>query len=179
MPPPTPDARDVPDDSVAAVAPSASPAPVVPIAPSAPRSPVNAVADADLSAGIADADEWHDIVAASDLKGPARLLAEHAVFGGYADGVLTLALPEADQHLGVPTLVQRVAEALAPRLGGMPQIRFTAATAGESVRERNDRARDERQAAAEATFMDNADVQRLIAQHGARVVPDSIRPLED
>ena len=135
--------------------------------------------DADLSTGIANADEWHDIVAASDLKGPARLLAEHAVFGGYADGVLTLSLPEVDQHLGVPNLVQRVAEALVPRLGSTPQIRFTTATAGESVRERNERARDERQAAAETTFMDNADVQRLIAQHGARVVPDSIRPLED
>ncbi|GAB3743085.1 DNA polymerase III subunit gamma/tau [Lysobacter olei] len=134
---------------------------------------------ADLAVGIADADEWHDFVAASDLKGPARLLAEHAVFGGYADGVLTLALPEADQHLGVPNLVNLVAEALVPRLGVAPQIRFAAATAGESIRERNERARDERQAAAESTFMDNADVQRLIAQYGARVVPDSIRPLED
>jgi len=72
-----------------------------------------------------------------------------------------------------------VAEALVPRLGSAPQIRFTTAAPGESIRERNDRARDERQAAAEATFMDNADVQRLIAQYGARVVPDSIRPLED
>ncbi|MCM2337496.1 MAG: DNA polymerase III subunit gamma/tau [Lysobacter sp.] len=134
---------------------------------------------AELTSGIADAEEWHDFVASSDLKGPARLLAEHAAFGGYADGVLTLALPEVDQHLGVPNLVQLVAEALAPRLGGTPQIRFASASAGESIRERNERARDERQAAAETTFMDNADVQRLIAQYGARVVPDSIRPLED
>ncbi|KGM55484.1 DNA polymerase III subunit gamma/tau [Lysobacter daejeonensis GH1-9] len=153
---------------------SAVPEPVPVAAPSS-----TALADADLGASIADADEWHAFVAASDLKGPARLLAEHAVFGGYADGVLTLALPEADQHLGVPNLVKLVAEALVPRLGSAPQIRFTTAAPGESIRERNDRARDERQAAAETTFMDNADVQRLIAQYGARVVPDSIRPLED
>jgi DNA polymerase-3 subunit gamma/tau len=168
--------RNQPPRAVIAPALPTTPAPTpVPVAtPSRPP-----LADRDLDASIADADEWHAFVAASELKGPARLLAEHAVFGGYADGVLTLGLPEADQHLGVPNLVKLVAEALASRLGSAPQIRFTTAAPGESIRERNDRARDERRAAAETTFMDNADVQRLIAQYGARVVPDSIRPRED
>ncbi|TWI06759.1 DNA polymerase III subunit gamma/tau [Aerolutibacter ruishenii] len=171
--------NQVPRIAAAPAAASAMPPVAPPASADASTSVLGAIVDADLSTSIADASEWHDIVAASDLKGPARLLAEHAVFGGYADGVLTLALPEADQHLGVPNLVKMVAEALVPRLGSAPMIRFASAAVGESLRERNDRARDERQAAAEAVFMDNADVQRLVAQYGARVVPDSIRPLED
>lgn len=131
------------------------------------------------SAGIADADAWHDLVAGSGLRGPARLLAEHAGFVGYAGGVLRLSLPATDEHLQAPALIKMVADALAPRLGGAPQIRFESAQAGESLRERNERARDQRQASAEDAFMNDPDVQRLISQHGARVVPDSIRPFDE
>ncbi|KRA73034.1 DNA polymerase III subunit gamma/tau [Lysobacter sp. Root667] len=131
------------------------------------------------AAGIADADAWHDLVAGSGLRGPARLLAEHAGFVGYADGVLRLSLPATDEHLQAPALIKMVADALAPRLGGAPQIRFESAQAGESLRERNERARDQRQASAEDAFMNDPDVQRLISQHGARVVPDSIRPFDE
>ncbi len=76
--------------------------------------------------------------------------------------------------------VNLVAEALAPALGVTPQIRFVEASRpAESLRERNERARDERQANAEANFMSDPDVQRLISQHGAKVVPDSIRPYDE
>ena len=49
----------------------------------------------------------------------------------------------------------------------------------ESLRQRSDRARDERQGAAEQAFMSSPDVQRLMSQHGAKLVPDSIRPFDD
>jgi len=132
------------------------------------------------SGAIADADGWHALVADSGLRGPARLLAEHAVFIGYDDGVLRLSLPAADEHLKSTALITMVANGLAPALGTAPQIRFENASAqGESLRERNERARDERQSAAESAFMSDPDVQRLISQHGAKVVPDSIRPFDD
>ncbi len=132
-------------------------------------------------AGIADDDAWHALVAASSLRGPARVLAEHAGFVGFADGVLSLSLSPADDLLrGNATTVNQVAEALAPALGAAPQIRFVEASRpSESLRERNDRARDERQASAETNFMNDPDVQRLISQHGAKVVPDSIRPFDE
>lgn len=142
-------------------------------------APPPAAAQRSGAAGIADADAWHDLVAGSGLRGPARLLAEHAGFVGYADGVLRLSLPATDEHLQAPALIKMVADALAPRLGGAPQIRFESAQAGESLRERNERARDQRQASAEDAFMNDPDVQRLISQHGARVVPDSIRPFDE
>lgn len=129
--------------------------------------------------GIADADAWHALVAGSGLKGPARVLAEHAGFIGYADGVLRLALSPEDELLGGPATVRLVADALAPVLGGTPQIRFeTAPVVAPSLRERNERVRDERQTAAEQAFMGDPEVRRLVGQYGARIVPDSIRPLD-
>jgi DNA polymerase-3 subunit gamma/tau len=132
------------------------------------------------TAGIADADAWHAMVANSGLRGPARLLAEHSVFIGFDGSVLRLALPAADEHLKSGALTTMVANALVPVLGAAPQIRFESApTQGESLRERNERARDERQNAAESAFMSDPDVQRLISQHGAKLVPDSIRPFDE
>ncbi len=146
----------------------------------ASRPPPVAPAGAASSGTIVDADAWHRLVAASGLRGPARLLAEHAGFVGYADGVLSLSLPETDDHLRGAVMVAMVADALAPALGAAPQIKFEAAgTPAESLRTRNARARDQRQASAEDTFMNDPDVQRLISQHGARIVPDSIRPFDE
>ena len=154
-------------------APSVDEAPVAADAPGTTASPPPVVR-------VADADAWADLVAASGLRGPARVLAEHAAFVAHEGDVLRLSLPDDDAHLKAPNLVAMVASALATRLGTTPQIRFDAAGAqGASLRERNERARDARQAAAEAAFLADADVQQLIARHGATLVPDSIRPLDD
>ncbi|GAB3103240.1 DNA polymerase III subunit gamma/tau [Lysobacter terrae] len=158
----------------------------------APVEPVAAVSasriaepTAHRNVAIADADGWHDLVASSALRGPARLLAEHSVFIGYDGTVLRLALPASDEHLKSSALIAMMASALAPALGDAPQIRFENAPAdaphgrGESLRDRNERARDERQGAAETAFMNDPDVQRLMTQHGAKLVPDSIRPFDE
>jgi DNA polymerase III subunit gamma/tau len=150
----------------------ATPAPAVAAAPT-----VHVVSSAS---PLPDADAWHALVASSGLRGPARLLAEHSVFIGYDEGLLRLALPASDEHLKSSALIAMMATALTPALGMAPQIRFENAPAqGESLRERNERARDERQSAAEAAFMNDPDVQRLISQHGAKLVPDSIRPFDE
>ncbi len=127
-----------------------------------------------------DADAWPDLVAATGLRGPARELAAHSGFVAYADGVLTLTLSPADEHLKAPALVKMLADALARQLGAVPQLRFEMAQAGavETLHQRGERQRDARQASAEEAFMADPDVQRLV-QRGARVVPDSIRPLDD
>ncbi|QQP99741.1 DNA polymerase III subunit gamma/tau [Lysobacter enzymogenes] len=184
------DPRDAPPPR-AAVAP---PVPVAPPAPAAredilaPAEPITMPARAAAPAGaaaIADDGAWHALIDGSGLRGPARILAEHAAFLGYAGGVLTLALGPNDEHLKAPALIKLVADALAAPLGAPPQIRFeTAADSaghgnGESVHARNLRARDERQARAEDVFMNDPDVRRLIEQYGARLVPDSIRPFDE
>lgn len=130
---------------------------------------------------IADADDWHRVVDRLEvLKGPARLLAEHAVFTAHAEDALVLALADQDAHLRMPLAVEQLREALAPVLGASPEIRFEAAEdLDESLHARRERARDARQSEAEALFMNDPDVQRLIQQRGARVVPDSIRPFDE
>ncbi|MFD0738656.1 DNA polymerase III subunit gamma/tau [Lysobacter koreensis] len=181
--PTAPQARPDPRDAAVGepVTASASLASAAIREPSPPVSaaPPGAVGAAAIE-GIADGEAWHALVARSGLKGPARLLAEHAGFVAYGDGVLSLSLAPTDDHLRGAAMVKMVADALAPALGASPQIKFeTADKPVESLRDRNERARDERQASAEQLFMGDPDVQRLISQHGAKVVPDSIRPFED
>ncbi len=155
--------------------------------PAAPRAVASAAA-AVAAAGVVaparaplqvDADAWPDLVVGLGLRGPVRELAAHTAFLGYADGVLRLSLPASDDHLQTPLLVGQFAAALAPQLGGTPTIRFEVAAGGETLHERHARERDARQQAAERAFLDDPDVSRMMSQHGARLVPDSIRPVDD
>ncbi len=153
--------------------PPAAPPPAEPMRAQAAPSPAGAV---ELDAG-----RWLDLVAGIALRGPVRELAAHASFVAWHDGVLRLSLPASDDHLKAPFLVSQLAEALAPALGAAPQVRFDAgaATTGETLHERNERRRDERQSAAENAFLSDPNVQRLMRQQGAKLVPDSIRPFDD
>ena len=147
----------------------------------APRAPsaASGVATPLDAARLTDLDDWHALLDRGAFKGPAKLLAEHAGFLGHEGGTLRLSLPESDEHLRTALAVRMLGDALAAAIGAPQQVRFEAAAgAVESARERNERVRDERQTRAEADFMADPDVQRLIAQHGARVVPDSIRPFD-
>ncbi|WP_159015302.1 DNA polymerase III subunit gamma/tau [Cognatiluteimonas profundi] len=156
------------------------PAPVARPAVPAPAIAVPVVEAAPRAGGDMDAERWLGLVADGSLRGPARELAVHAGFVGYADGVLRLSLSPLDEHLQAPNLTRQLAESLAPALGGIPQIRFeSTATSAETLHQRSSRAQDARQSQAESAFMADAGVQQLINQHGAAVVPDSIRPLDD
>ena len=155
---------------------AAAPAPQAPPAPARPDAPSVATATVAL-----DADRWLDLVAASGAKGPVRELAMHAGFLSYDGTLLRLSLTPADEHLQSPALAKVLADALAPALGGAPQIRFetAAAPANETLHQRSARERDVRQGAAEAAFLADPSVQRLMSQHGATLVPDSIRPFDE
>ncbi|MBJ7573654.1 DNA polymerase III subunit gamma/tau [Luteimonas sp. MC1828] len=192
-PPMTASARELPPPVARSGSPAASAAPAAPAAHAAPvpiataavtAAPAPAPAPAPARSAPApaiDHDQWPDLVASLGLRGPVRELAASSAFVGHEQGVLRLSLPAADEHLRAPFLVQQLADALGARWGSAPEIRFEAATsaAGETLHARNERVRDERQGVAESTFLNDPDVQRLMSQHGARLVPDSIRPLED
>lgn len=127
-----------------------------------------------------DGERWLDLVAAMPLRGPVRELAAHSGFLGYRDGVLRLSLAAADEHLKAPALVEMLAQALARQAGRQVQLQFelSQAPAAATLRQRDAVRRDARQAEAEASFIDDPDVQRLM-QRGATVVPGSIRPRDD
>jgi DNA polymerase III subunit gamma/tau len=158
--------------------------PETPLQPSpASTAPVDAqpAAAAKLASAIdIDAARWLDLVAGLDLRGPVKELAAHAGFVSWADGMLRLSLPASDDHLRAPFLVSQLAAALSGTFGFAPQIRFEAAQAAvETLHHRNERQRDARQTTAESAFLADPDVQRLMSQHGAKLVPDSIRPYEE
>jgi DNA polymerase III subunit gamma/tau len=93
--------------------------------------------------------------------------------------VLRLALPDLYEHLKGGSLVDQLANALADSLGGLPKISFVAAQAArETLHQRSARERDQRQIEAETAFAADPSVQRLVTEYGARIVPDSVRPLD-
>src|SRR5690606_13729939 len=68
-----------------------------------PAEPDPAALDQALQTGgpasLASSEDWHQWVLRSGLKGPARVLAEHAGFLGLSEGTLRLALAPEDELL--------------------------------------------------------------------------------
>ena len=152
-------------------------------APSPVAAPASLpAADRSASTGpiVADAEDWLRRVAACELSGPARQLAAHTAFVGHANGVLTLALDPGFEYLRSERSLAALAEAMAASLGAPPKISIQAGAAqAETLHQRQASERDSRQEAAEQAFLNDPGVRRLIEQHGARVVPDSIRPVDE
>ena len=167
-------------------APTRTPPPVQAAAPARPAPaiievPASVAAPAAAPMVDIDNDRWLELVAQSGLRGPARELAAHAAFTGYADGVLRLSLSAEDDHLRSPSLAKALTDALCVQLGGTVQLKFETGKPAnaETLHQRVERQRDAKQTAAEENFMAHPDVQRLMSQQGAKLVPDSIRPFED
>ncbi|MEP6906682.1 MAG: DNA polymerase III subunit gamma/tau [Pseudoxanthomonas sp.] len=154
------------------------PAPVVtkPVAVAAPITPIAS----ESGQGISTADEWLHFAAHSGMKGAARQLAENAAFVAAEDGVLKLSLDAGFDYLRSAKSLAELASTLAAKFGTAPSIVFDhAVEASETLQQRSHRERNIRQSADEENFMNNPDVQRLIQQHGAKLVPDSIRPFDE
>src|SRR5690606_19664446 len=103
----------------AAAGPGPAPTPASAPAPAPAPSRPAATAPARL-----DADGWPDLIAGLDLRGPVRELAASSAFVAREGEVLRLSLPESDDHLRAPFLVQQLADALGRAWGEAPQIRF-------------------------------------------------------
>ena len=160
---------------------AAAPAPAAAAAPTSVPAPSPSVPAEGTR--IVDSEDWLRRVAACELKGPARELAAHSAFVDHADGELILALPAGFEYLRTDRSSGDLAAALAIGLGAAPTISFRtgqdmAGGQAETLNQRRDRERDSRQDAAEQAFLSDPGVRALIEQHGARVVPDSIRPAD-
>ncbi|HQQ59170.1 MAG TPA: DNA polymerase III subunit gamma/tau [Thermomonas sp.] len=128
---------------------------------------------------VTDSEHWLELVMRSGLKGAPKLLADNAAFVAHADGVLHLALAPEQEHLKSANLVLQLSDAIGQQLGGAVQVRFEIGQGrGETATVRNARERDVRQADAESGFASDPGIQRLVQQHGAQIVQDSIRPLD-
>ena len=156
--------------------------PPAPVPAPAAAAPLPAVPERIESATprveLRSAEDWLGLIGSAGLKGPVRELASHCGFCAYADGLLSLSLPEACEHLRSEKSVLSLSQQLAAVLGTAPKIRFEkVAVNGETLHDRNQRQRSERQSGAENAFMADPVVAQLIGQ-GGKVVPDSIKPLD-
>jgi DNA polymerase III subunit gamma/tau len=129
--------------------------------------------------GITDAETWLHFAGTCGLKGVGKQLVDNVAFAGYADGTLTLALDSGFDYLRSERTLGELRDAIASRYGVAPRLAFATAAEGETLKQRSHRQRDEQQNVAEETFMNHPDVRQLMQQHGARLVPDSIRPYEE
>ncbi|NDK37727.1 DNA polymerase III subunit gamma/tau [Pseudoxanthomonas gei] len=174
----------------AGVAPAAATKPTVPepapVQPPAARSVTRPTADEApvrepvTGSAIASAEEWLQFASSSGMRGAARQLAENAGFVAASEGVLSLSLDAGFDYLRSEKSLAELEKTLAGRFGSAPRIVFDHALAeSETLQQRSHRERNIRQSADEENFMSNPEVQRLIQQHGAKLVPDSIRPFDE
>ncbi|HHA2515085.1 DNA polymerase III subunit gamma/tau [Stenotrophomonas maltophilia] len=152
------------------------------IAPAEP-APVQENAPLEGVSDLASAEDWLDLVANSGLSGPSRQLAANAAFISCQHGTLKLGLSPGFEYLRSERALAALGEMLEKALGQAPKIVVetveTEHVPAETLHQRADRQRSERQQVAEAVFMDDPEVQVLIQQHGARVVSDSIRSFDE
>ncbi|MGO4718175.1 DNA polymerase III subunit gamma/tau [Stenotrophomonas sp. 2MCAF14_2] len=172
--PPVAEAVAAPERSFRAEGIDIAPAPV---AAKEKASPAGSVSD------LACAEDWLDLIANSGLSGPSRQLAANAAFISCQQGVLKLGLSPGFEYLRSERALAALGEVLEKSLGHALKIVVetveTEQVPAETLHQRADRQRGERQQAAEAIFMDDPEVQLLIQQHGARVVSDSIRSFDE
>ena len=157
---------------------SASPLPSARREPAPPR-PAAQTAQAVAEAGPLRIDDWSALLERCELGGPLGQLALNTVLLAIDGDVLRLGLKSVHEHLASPKLIEQLGRELGAALARPLRVRIErVADAAESpadARARSSAAR--RQEAHDGLHADPA-VQSLIDTFGARIIDDSVRPLE-
>ncbi|MGN2252230.1 DNA polymerase III subunit gamma/tau [Frateuria sp. GZRe12] len=171
--PPSPAGRAEPPvrDASPGASVASAPAPVTPAAPAA-RAPVPTDAR-----GLP---RWDALIEQAGLRGPLGQLAQNAALRERDGNTLVLALQPAHMHLAVEPMVGQMADRIGDVLGERIKLRFVADSQGatQTPAARAASARESAQSAAEQAIEDDPLVQSLKREFGARVVPQSIKPIE-
>ena len=125
---------------------------------------------------------WEALIEQAGLRGPFGLLAQNAVLRERDGQTLVLALQPAHMNLAVEPMVSQMEERIGQVLGERIRLRFVGSNqeAGtQTPAARAAQVRDTAQAAAEQAIEGDPLVQSLKREFGARVVPQSVKPLEN
>jgi DNA polymerase-3 subunit gamma/tau len=125
---------------------------------------------------------WEALIVQAGLRGPLGLLAQNAVLRERDGQTLVLALQPVHMHLAVEPMVSQMEERIGQALGERIRLRFVGSSADAAVETpaaRAAHARDVAQSAAEQAIENDPLVQSLKRDFGARVVPQSIKPIVD
>lgn len=170
----------VPVASAPAPAPAPSrPAPAAPpvAAPVAAPAPVAAQGPLVLDAnGLPD---WHEVIERANLRGPIGQLAQNSSLRELDGEGMVLALQPSHMHLAVEPLTSQMEEKVSQALGRRIRIRFIADHGNLGTpAERRAQAQVDAQANAVASMETDPFVQTLKREFDARVIPQSIKPVE-
>ena len=170
-----------PSASAAAPAPSARPAAAAPPAPpAAGRENITPAAPMPRVASPGGLPDWETLIQRADLRGPLGQIAQNSALRGREGQTLVLALQPTHMHLAVEPIVSQIADRLSEAMGEPIRLRFVedSHSAAHTPAARAAEARSAAQSAAEASIEGDPLVQTLKREFGARVVPQSIKPLD-
>jgi DNA polymerase-3 subunit gamma/tau len=122
---------------------------------------------------------WAELIDRAELRGPAGELARNSALIAIEDKLVRLAIRPTHEHLADGPLVGTLEQRLGAALGRAVKVKFErSGDATDSPAEQRARADGERQRAAAAAVHGDPIVQSLIDTFGARVIPDSVRPID-
>ena len=122
--------------------------------------------------------EWPAMLAALDLQGPARQLANHCVLTSRSGDVLRLRLDRSGEMFRRPQLEQKLAQALSTQQGRPLRIEISVSDVVEDTPVRRQaQVSDERLRAAEEAIEADPAVRAMREVFGATVQPGSVKPL--
>jgi len=133
-----------------------------------------ATKDSDESTG-----DWSSLQASLKLTGAAREFARNLQLESADDKCWKFLVPDTLKHLGSETVVQSLQSALSSRLGHVVMLDLHTATEPlKSVAAATERAEIKRISEAERAIEEDSTVQEIKKKFGAKIVPDSIQPLQ-
>ncbi|CAN5319989.1 hypothetical protein BH24PSE2_BH24PSE2_00750 [soil metagenome] len=122
--------------------------------------------------------EWRALIDEAELRGALRQLATHCLCVRHDGDEWELVLDPDDAHLLTDQLKRRLVQVLREQAGGKLNLRYSVGTVdGETVARREARRVDERLEAAKASIDEDPNVRALKKAFGARVQPDSVKPV--
>jgi DNA polymerase III subunit gamma/tau len=170
---------------VAPAAPRPAPAAVAPVVASplaaAPASVIEAPVrpSGPLAVGSNGLPDWAELIERASLGGPLGQLARNASLIAIDGEMMTLALKPSYMHLAVEPMTGQMEERLSQAMQYRIRLRFIADDGlKETPAAREAQARNDAQAAAEQSIENDPMVQTLKREFGARVIPQSIKPVE-
>ena len=126
-----------------------------------------------------DPSQWDSFSAGLKLGGIASQLANNCVFQSWDGATLHLKLDPAKQQLRVGQAEKRLLQGIRQQLGNQVKLVITAeASEMETPAKRQAREQAERQRQAQQDFANDPLVRELEEHFDARVVSDSVRPIE-
>lgn len=136
-------------------------------------------ANPGLVAGSAANQGWPDLQAGLNLSGAARELARNIQLQSTDQHNWKFLLPETLEHLGSKSVIQSVQSAIATHLGHAVSLEIHIASSPvQSLAATSEQLEKSRINEAERAIEEDVTVQEIKKKFGAKIVPDSVHPLQ-